>query len=72
MGSLPELGLGICLKSADGAGRASEVAMGAVLRHFDVIDAAMEQRLAETLEPPIRNWAGTLTGKIATGGEAQF
>jgi len=72
MGALPEHGLGICLKVADGAGRASEVAMGAVLRHLGVIDAAAEAKLHETLEPPIRNWAGTVTGRIAPGSEARF
>ena len=36
MGALPELGLGVCIKVADGGGRAAEVAMGAVLRHWRV------------------------------------
>jgi L-asparaginase II len=72
MGALPEHGLGICLKVADGGGRASEVAMGAVLRHLGVIDEAAEQKLQLTLEPEIKNWAGTITGRIAPGTEARF
>jgi L-asparaginase II len=72
MGAMPELGLGVCLKVADGGGRASEVAMGAVLRHLGVIDEADETKLQATLEPEIRNWAGTLTGKIVPGSEARF
>ena len=46
--------------------------MGAVLRHLGVIDEAMEARLHATLEPEIRNWAGTVTGRIAPGTEARF
>jgi len=72
MGALPEHGIGICLKVADGAGRASEVAMGAVLRHLNVIDDATEAKLHAALEPEIKNWAGTITGRIAPGTEARF
>jgi L-asparaginase II len=72
MGALPGHGLGICLKVADGAGRASEVAMGAVLRYLGVIDEAVESKLQSTMEPEIRNWAGTITGRIAPGTEARF
>jgi L-asparaginase II len=72
MGALPGLGLGICLKAADGAHRASEVAMGAVLRMLGVIDEAEEAKLHATLEPAIRNWAGTVTGRVAPGAEARF
>lgn len=72
MGALPEHGIGICLKVADGAGRASEVAMGAVLRHLGAIDDATEAKLHASLEPEIKNWAGTVTGRIAPGTEARF
>ncbi len=72
MGALPEHGLGICVKAADGAGRASDVAMGAVLRELGVIDEAAEQALRPTLEPTLRNWAGTEVGRIAPGSEARF
>jgi L-asparaginase II len=72
MGALPEHALGICLKVADGGGRASEVAMGAVLRHLGVIDEAAEAKLQSVIEPEIKNWAGTVTGRIAPGTEARF
>jgi L-asparaginase II len=72
MGALPEHGLGICVKATDGAGRASEVAMGAILRQLGAIDEAMEVTLHATIEPPIKNWAGTLVGHIAAGTEARF
>ncbi len=72
MGALPELGLGICVKAADGAGHASEVAMGAILRLLGVIDEADEAKLHATLEPAIKNWAGTVTGRIAPGDAPRF
>jgi L-asparaginase II len=72
MGAFPELGLGVCVKAADGTGRASEVAMGAVMRLLGVITEEEEAKLHATLEPEIRNWAGTITGRITTGSEARF
>jgi L-asparaginase II len=72
MGALPDLGLGICVKAADGAGRASEVAMGAVLRMLGVIGEADAAKLHATLEPEIRNWAGTVTGRIVPGDAPRF
>jgi L-asparaginase II len=72
IGALPELGLGICVKAADGAGRAAEVAMGAVLRHLGVIDDAMAEKLSGVLRPEIRNWAGTAIGKIETAAASPF
>jgi L-asparaginase II len=72
MGAFPELGLGVCLKAADGGGRAAEVAMGAVMKLLGVISEADEAKLHATLEPEIRNWAGTITGRIVPGTEARF
>jgi hypothetical protein len=43
-----------------------------VLRHLGVIDEAAEAKLQATLEPQIKNWAGTITGRIAPGTEARF
>jgi L-asparaginase II len=72
MGAFPELGLGVCLKTADGASRAGEVAMGAVMRLLGVIDEADAAKLHATLEPQIKNWAGTITGRIVPGDAARF
>ena len=60
---LPRLGLGVALKIDDGARRAAEVAMGAVLVRLGVVDAADAAR-AETLTVPIRNRAGDIVGDI--------
>jgi L-asparaginase II len=72
MGAFPELGLGVCLKAADGGGRATEVAMGAVMKLLGVISEADEAKLHATLEPEIKNWAGTITGRIAPGTDVRF
>jgi L-asparaginase II len=64
MGSLPELGLGFCIKVEDGNGRGAEIVMGQLLRHFGIIDAAQAEQLQQTLQPSLRNWAGAVTGTI--------
>ena len=64
MGSLPELGLGICLKVEDGNSRGAEVVMGHLLRHFDIIDKAEAEALRQSLRPTLKNWEGAVTGSI--------
>lgn len=54
---LPEQKLGIALKIEDGATRAAEVAIAALLARLGVIDAAHPM-----LNRPIRNWDGLVTG----------
>lgn len=60
-GMLPTLGLGVALKVWDGAGRAAEVAMAALLDHLGVLPAAQRE---EVLHPPIRNVVGLLVGDM--------
>lgn len=62
--ALPMHGLGVALKIADGAGRASEVAMGAILAGLGVFDEAQRARLAARLRPVIRNVAGRVVGEL--------
>jgi L-asparaginase II len=62
--ALPAQGLGIALKIADGAGRAAEVAMGAVLRRLGALDAAQLKALARFLAPDITNVAGKAVGRL--------
>lgn len=64
MGALPELGLGLCIKTEDGNGRGAEIVMGHLLRHFGIIDAAEAEQLKQSLAPTLRNWAGTEIGSI--------
>ncbi len=54
---LPEQKLGIALKIEDGATRAAEVAIAALLARLGVIDTAHPM-----LHRPIRNWDGLVTG----------
>jgi L-asparaginase II len=60
-GMLPTLGLGVALKVWDGAGRAAEVAIAALLDHLGVLPAAQRE---EVLHPPIRNVVGLLVGEM--------
>ena len=60
-GMLPTLGLGIALKMWDGAARAAEVAMAALLGHLGVLPP---ERREELLHPPVKNVVGLLVGEI--------
>jgi L-asparaginase II len=62
--ALPEQGIGIALKAADGAGRASEAAMAHLLDRFGVLGDRDKEALARFLAPPIFNRAGRLVGAI--------
>ncbi|MEM7598463.1 MAG: asparaginase [Pseudomonadota bacterium] len=63
IGILPQRGLGIALKIADGATRASECVIAALLVRLGVLDGAhpMAQRF---VNPPILNRRGIVTGHI--------
>ncbi len=64
-GARPGQGLGLALKVADGATRAAEAALVALLVHLGRLDAAHPAALRR-LNAPIRNWRGIETGQIAT------
>ncbi len=63
-GTLPDLGLGIALKAADGAGRAATVAMGRLLVELQAITAEEAERLGDVLTPPVLNRAGRRVGEL--------
>jgi L-asparaginase II len=60
---LPEQRLGVALKITDGATRASECAMAAILVKLGVLDAAHPAAKAR-MSPPVLNWDGRVTGHI--------
>ncbi|WP_425517146.1 asparaginase [Paracoccus bogoriensis] len=60
---LPAQGLGIALKITDGATRASEAAITALLRHVGAL-AADDPVIARFLPQPVRNWRGIATGDL--------
>jgi L-asparaginase II len=63
-GAFPESGLGVAIKCEDGAGRAAETAMAALIARFLPLSDTEHAALAERLEPPIRNWNGATVGLI--------
>lgn len=62
--ALPELGLGIALKCDDGAGRAAEVMVAAVLAKLLANDAALAGQLTGFANPMLRNWNGIEVGRL--------
>ena len=65
--ALPGTGLGVAIKIDDGAARAAEVAMGAVIRRFVNMDEDASAALAAVFEPAITNWNGRRTGDLRPG-----
>lgn len=63
--ALPERGLGLALKIDDGATRASECAIAALLRRFGAPDGAADAALAAAARVELRNWSGTPVGSLA-------
>ncbi len=63
-GSLPELGYGIALKCDDGAGRAAEVAMAALIARFLPMSDAEHAAFAPLRESVMKNWNGIEVGRV--------
>jgi L-asparaginase II len=68
--ALPRHGLGIALKIEDGADRAAEVAMGAILRRLGMLDAGQASALEGILQPPLYSVAGREVGELRPVPEA--
>ncbi len=62
--ALPSFGLGVALKIDDGARRAAEVAIAAILRYLEVLDDADWAALRSHVDPPIRNTVGDIVGQF--------
>ena len=62
--AIPELGLGIALKCDDGAGRAAEVMIAAVLAKLLKADEALAANLLEQANPPIESRIGAKVGSL--------
>lgn len=63
---LPEQGIGIALKIDDGAPRAREVAMAALIRSTNVLGDAQWAKAAALLSQPIASRAGAEVGAVRT------
>jgi L-asparaginase II len=66
--ALPELGLGIALKCDDGAGRAAEVVMAALVARFLPLSQDETDRLAPLREAVMHNWNGIEVGRLRAAG----
>jgi L-asparaginase II len=63
-GALPELGLGIALKCDDGAGRAAEAIMAALIARLLPLSDQEQATLARCARPTLRNWNGIEVGAL--------
>lgn len=62
--ALPEKGLGIAIKIDDGATRASETVMAAMLTRFLELDASASKNVAAHLDYRMSNWNGIEVGRL--------
>jgi L-asparaginase II len=62
--ALPEQGLGIALKCADGASRASEVVMAALIAKLLPMDEAETAKFSRFVRPVMKNWNGVTVGQL--------
>jgi L-asparaginase II len=63
-GALPRQGLGIAIKCDDGASRAAQAIMAAVIGRFLPLDKIERAALAPFVQPVLRNWNGFEVGAI--------
>ncbi|SOB97195.1 asparaginase [Stappia indica] len=68
--AIPELGFGIALKCDDGATRASETMMAAVIDALLELNEDEATALRPWLAPPLTNWTGRPVGSIHAVAEA--
>ncbi len=66
--ALPEVGLGLAVKADDGAGRASQVMIAALIRRFGDFDDGTAARLARFVSPRLLNWNGAEVGLLRPAG----
>lgn len=66
--ALPAKGLGLALKVEDGAGRAAEVGMIALLRLFGAFTHETERKIRARFEPEVRTVRGAPVGVIRPAG----
>jgi L-asparaginase II len=68
--AIPELGYGIAVKCADGAGRAAQVVTAALIGHF--LKVADDETVKELTNPALANWNGIQVGVMRPAGSLQF
>jgi L-asparaginase II len=66
--ALPQLGLGLAVKADDGATRAAEAMIAALISRFLPIDATTQSGFARFRRRPLTNWRGMEVGEMRTAG----
>jgi L-asparaginase II len=66
--ALPEQGLGIAVKADDGAGRAAEVMIAAVIARLLPMSEAESAKFAAFTAPKLTNWRGIEVGGLRAAG----
>ncbi len=66
--ALPEVGLGLAVKADDGAGRAAQVMIAALIRRFGGFDDEVDSRFARFVSPRLSNWNGAEVGLLRPTG----
>jgi L-asparaginase II len=66
--ALPDLGLGLAVKADDGATRAAEAMIAALIARFLPMDEATQAGFARFLRRPLTNWRGVEVGEMHAAG----
>jgi L-asparaginase II len=66
--ALPEAGLGLAVKADDGAGRAGQVMIAALIRRFGGFDDETAASLEPFVSPRLLNWNGAEVGRLRSTG----
>jgi L-asparaginase II len=66
--AFPEQGFGVALKCCDGAGRAAEVMMAALIARFVPMTPAQAEAFAPLRAPVLRNWNAIEVGGLRAAG----
>jgi L-asparaginase II len=66
--ALPESGLGLAVKADDGAGRAAQVMIAALIRRFGGFEDETVARLQRFVSPRLLNWNGAEVGRLRPSG----
>jgi L-asparaginase II len=66
--ALPEAGLGLAVKADDGAGRAAQVMIAALMLRFGGFDDETASRLQPFVAPRLLNWNGAEVGGLRPAG----
>ena len=70
--AINSLGLGVCIKVDDGAGRAASVVMLHVLHKLNILNEESVKKIKAFGVEDIRNWSGTLVGEVRFGKGIPF